>query len=273
MLFKPAVSPPPEDNAPAFWFLFLREEIVIGKGDVPTIPILHDPASAGLHVASRQYLGTLDGRSCYAANLADQSSIPAGMTSRGVRQLYGRIEDELFWVAGRAYHLVNWDRTRLYCGRCGGATENLADQRAKVCPGCGQIEFPRISPAVIVAVVRGNELLLARAHRFPPGLFSVIAGFVEPGETLEECVRREVREEVGLEIEDPLYFGSQPWPFPDSLMIAYTAEYAGGEIEIEAGKIAEAGWFSTGHLPRVPDKLSIARRLIEWFVSKHGRQE
>jgi len=128
------------------------------------------------------------------------------------------------------------------------------------------MNFPRISPAIIVAVLKGKEILLARAHRFPPRLYSVIAGFVEPGETLEECVRREVKEEVGIEVENICYFGSQSWPFPNSLMVAFTADYANGKITIDETETIDAGWFTAHNLPPIPDKVSISRRLIDWFV-------
>ena len=139
-------------------------------------------------------------------------------------------------------------------------------ERAKLCPACGLTTYPRISPAIIVAVTKGDTLLLARGHRHPPGFYSVLAGFVEPGETLEETVRREVREEVSLEVDDIRYFGSQPWPFPDSLMVAFTASYASGEITLEELEIADAGWYTAANLPLVPPPISIARSLIDAFV-------
>ena len=139
--------------------------------------------------------------------------------------------------------------------------------RAKECKGCGRLEFPRISPAIIVLIEKGDTLLLARSARFPGSFFSVLAGFVEPGESLEEAVHREVKEETGILVKDIAYFGSQPWPFPDSLMIGFTAQYASGEIRIDEEEIVEAGWFRCGSTcRRSPGKLSIARQLIDWFV-------
>jgi NAD+ diphosphatase len=127
-----------------------------------------------------------------------------------------------------------------------------------------------MTPAVIVAVVSQQRILLARAGRYPGRMFSVIAGYVEPGETLEQCVRREVREEVGIAIEDIRYFGSQPWPFTGSLMVAFTAAHAGGEIAVDNREIVEAGWFTAADLPEIPGKISIARRLIDWYVARYG---
>jgi NAD+ diphosphatase len=141
-----------------------------------------------------------------------------------------------------------------------------ADERAKVCTACGWVVFPRMSPAVIVAVTRGERILLARSPRFPEKFYSVLAGFVEPGESLEECVQREVKEEVGLELKHIRYVGSQPWPFPNSLMIGFTADYAGGEMTIDGLEIVEADWFRADDLPRIPPRPTIARQLIDGFV-------
>ena len=137
-------------------------------------------------------------------------------------------------------------------------------------PAVRSLQFPRLSPAVIVLVQRGNQLLMARSRHFAPGVYSVLAGFVEPGETLEEAVEREVFEETGIRVKDIRYFGSQPWPFPHSLMIGFTARYAGGEIKINDEEIEDAGWYTADRLPGQPGKISIARQLIEWFVAKQG---
>lgn len=145
---------------------------------------------------------------------------------------------------------------------------NKNDERAKVCPSCGFVNYPRISPAMIVAVTRGREILLAKGSRFQGGFYSVLAGFVEPGETFEECVEREIKEEVGLKVKNINYFGSQPWPFPDSLMVGFTAEYAGGDITIDNKEILDAGWYTAEGLPLIPGNGSIARRLIDWYVQK-----
>ena len=166
--------------------------------------------------------------------------------------------------------MVEWDRTHRYCGRCGTPTRDKAGERAKECPACGYVAYPRVTPAMMVLVTRGRELLLARAPRFPPGMYSALAGFVEPGETIEDCIHREVREEVGIEVGDIRYFASQSWAFPHSLMIAYTAEYAGGELQPDAAEIAEAKWFAWDAVPRLPPSISISRRLIEATVARLG---
>ena len=190
------------------------------------------------------------------------------MTFEGLRQVYGRLDEDLFWVAARAVQIVDWDRTHKICGRCGNQLITKTTERAKECPQCGLLHFPRLAPAIIVLVERDRELLLARSRHFLPGMYSVLAGFVEPGESLEEAVVREVKEEVGLTVKDIKYFGSQPWPFPHSLMIGFTAIYAGGEITLDDTEIEDAGWFTVDNLPPIPSKISIARKLIDWFRAK-----
>jgi NAD+ diphosphatase len=170
---------------------------------------------------------------------------------------------EAFALAGRATQLLDWQKNHRYCGRCSAPTAMKPDEFVMVCPSCGLMAYPRISPAVMVLISRGDDLLLARSPHFRSGMFSALAGFVEAGETLEQCAVREVREEVGVEITNLRYFQSQPWPFPDSLMLAFFADYAGGEITPDPSEIEEAGWFPRNNLPPLPDPVSIARRLID----------
>jgi NAD+ diphosphatase len=195
------------------------------------------------------------------------------MVSYGLRYLYGRIEEPLHKIAMKASHIIEWDRTDRYCSRCRTAMNRARGIRAKECPGCGFLSFPRISPAVIVLIERDNRVLLARVKRFTTELYSVLAGFVEPGESLEETVKREVEEEVGISIKNIRYFGSQPWPFPDSLMIGFTAEYESGEITIDEAEVSDAGWFDPDNLPIIPGKISIARQLIDWFAEEKLREK
>jgi len=176
----------------------------------------------------------------------------------------------LLAIAARAFQIVEWDRTHRYCGRCGTPTTDRTGERAKECPACSYVAYPRVTPAMMVLVTRGHELLLARSPRFPQGTFSALAGFVEPGETIEDCIRREVREEVGIEIEGIRYFASQSWAFPHSLMIAFNAEYAGGELAPDEIEIAEARWFPWNEVPKLPPSISISRQLIDATVARLG---
>ncbi len=170
--------------------------------------------------------------------------------------------------AGRAVQIVEWDRNHRFCGRCGSETRRQAAELARTCPRCGLQQFPRISPAVIVRVERGDCILLARSPHFAAGVYSTLAGFVEPGESLEETVVREVREEVGVSVANIRYFGSQPWPFPHSLMIGFVADYESGELRPQEGEIEDAGWFGVDDLPGLPSRYSIARELIEEFIAQ-----
>jgi NAD+ diphosphatase len=271
--FQPGLTPSDEEAGPSWWFAFKGHNLLVTQTDAAAeIPKTLSLSEVGVTALRTHYLGQLDGCRCFAAELPEGSAAPAGMAFQGLRALFGLMDDLLFSVAGRAIQIVNWDQTHQFCGRCGVRTEVKRDERARICPQCGHLSFPRLSPAVIVAVVRGSRILLAHASHFPDGMYSVLAGFVEPGETLEECVQREVYEEVGLRLKNIRYFGSQPWPFPHSLMIAFTAEYAGGRIAIDGAEIADACWFTANELPRIPGKISIARRLIDWFVESGKEQ-
>jgi NAD+ diphosphatase len=269
--FIPAVTPPPERNRKAWWFLFHDDRLMVEtRGDAVAVPHGTRSDVTDLRPMRTQYLGTLDGDPCYGGELAE--TVEADGTSfRGLRSLLGTLPDLLFSLAGRAYQIMDWERTHQYCGKCGGPTKPLNGERARICPGCGMHFFPRVTPAVIVAVVRDRKILLARARRFPSAFYSVLAGFVEPGETFEECVHREVREEVGIEVTNLRYFGSQPWPFPHSLMVGFTAEYAEGDLAIEEKEIVHAAWFDADEIARleVPRHGTIARRLIEWFLDRN----
>ena len=269
--FISGIVPPQERSAPAWWFIFMKDKLlVLQEPESVTVPFLIDPNELGLTVMGKNYLGQLDDRHCYAVEVAEGTLPPAGMTFEGLRQVYGRLDENLFWIAARAVQIVDWDRTHQFCGRCGLLLKTSQTERAKECQKCGLLHFPRLAPAIIVLVERGNELLLARSRHFMPEMYSVLAGFVEPGESLEEAVVREVEEEVGISVKNIKYFGNQPWPFPHSLMIGFTATYAGGKISLDDSEIEDAGWFTADNLPRIPGKISIARKLIDWFIDKQG---
>ncbi|MDY0092738.1 MAG: NAD(+) diphosphatase [Candidatus Vecturithrix sp.] len=272
MPFTSSVIPLFPQHESAWWFIFRENELLVRLTDEHgQIPKISQPEQLSLHVLRTQYLGQLDGIPCFSAEAeTSEQAAPEGMAFRALRPLYNVLPDELFWIAGRAFQIMDWDRNSQYCGRCGHQTTLLEGQRAKACPYCQLTIYPRISPAVIVAVIKEQQILLAHAPRFPQGFYSVIAGFVEPGETFEDCVHREVREEVGIEVADIRYFGNQPWPFPDSLMVGFTARYAGGEITVDHDEILEAGWFRADKLPEIPGKVSIARKLIDWFVENYS---
>ena len=266
--FIRGVDPPGAPSPDAYWLVFRGSHLLV-RAVGERAEALRGPDIAALEpvLLRRLYLGALDGVDCYAAEAPPEAPAPDGMEYAGLRALYGRLDEPFFALAGFAAQIVEWDRTHQFCGRCGSPTVPAPGERARRCPTCGLLSFPRLSPAVIMLITRGDAMLLGRAHNFSGPFYSTLAGFVEPGETLEEAVAREVREEVGIEIRDIRYFGSQPWPFPHSLMIGFMAEYAAGEIVVDGREIADAGWFTAADLPLLPAPLSIARRLIEAFLS------
>jgi NAD+ diphosphatase len=196
--------------------------------------------------------------------LPDDAKPLEGFAFKGLRSLFGQMEEPMLAIAGRAFQIADWARSHQFCGVCGKRMTRVENERAMKCE-CGHVAYPRIAPAMMVLVKRGDSILLARNVLVPPGgRMSALAGFLEPGESVEEAIHREVREEVGLEVKDLRYFASQSWPFPGSLMVAFTAEYAGGEIVCDPAEIAEARWFGPGDpLPELSPRQSISRALID----------
>ncbi len=269
MKFHPAVARPPDRDREGWWFLFHGDRLLVEtRGETAGIPFFADPADRGIVPVRTQYLGTLDGLACCAGEIEDPA-VPDGAALRSLRSLLGILPEERFVLAGRAFQIVDWERTHRFCGKCGMPTVPVEGERAKACARCGIQFYPRVAPAVIVAVVRDGKILLARSRRSSAVFYSVLAGFVEAGETFEECVRREIREEVGIEVAGLRYFGSQPWPFPHNLMVGFTADYAGGDLVLEEKEIAQAGWFDAREVPRlqIPRRGTIARELIDWFLA------
>jgi NAD+ diphosphatase len=269
--------PPDRLDQPALWFIYQGFQLLVINGvEKAEVPRLISPAEIGLTLDRQEYLGYLAGDEeiihCFSGEVGTGINPPAGMSFGNLRALFPLLAEIDFWLAGRAVQIVDWDRTHQFCSRCGHKTADQIQDRSKLCPNCGFSSYPRLAPAIIVRVTKNTQgqqqILLARAQRFPPGLFSVLAGFVEPGETLEECVAREIYEEVGLTVKDIRYFGSQPWPFPHSLMIAFTAEYEAGEIKTDPVEIIEAGWYSPDRMPTTALPPSIANRLIVTWLEQ-----
>ena len=280
LAYEPCVDCPAPGEA--HWFVFRGDELAVEMGplaapsDDPRVkarpawaklPLQKNHNWLGSAALRTLYLGTLGGAQCWAAELPEAAAAPAGLQWAGLRALYSVLDDAHFALAGRAMQLVAWDRTHQYCGRCGTRTEAKKEERVRVCPACKLTAYPRVAPAIMALVHRRNEgkheLLLGRSPHFPAGMYSALAGFVEPGESLEQCLAREVQEEVGVRVANIRYFASQPWPFPHSLMIAFVAEWRDGEIAPQAGEIEDAKWFDVLHLPKLPSRISIARRLID----------
>lgn len=258
------------DNQPAYWFVFQQNLLLIDEGqrDSVAIPMTHNLRDLELSPLRTFFAGSYNGRSCFAAEVSADTPAPVSMRFNELRPLIGVLPEKLFACAGTAFQLIDWDRSWHFCPRCAARLEPKAGERAKECGACGFVGYPPIAPAVIVAVVRDGKLLLATSRRFRPGLFSVLAGFVEAGETLEACVHREIREEVGIEVTDIKYFGSMSWPFPNSLMAGFTCRHASGEIVVDQVEIDAAGWYGPDELPPIlPLRGTLSRKLIDWFLA------
>jgi NAD+ diphosphatase len=261
-LHAPQAVPDPGDSA-----LAMRGDRMIARLEsdgaivIPPFSAVHGllrPSEPPLHV------GRLDGRVCWLCPFDNaDAAAPGGWEWLEIRSLLPTLNGAQWQALACARQLQGWRSRHRFCGCCGTATVDAADERAKRCPKCGASFFPSAAPAVIVAVTRGDRLLLAHNPNFRPGMFSLLAGFVDPGETLEQAVVREVREEAGIEIGDLRYVTSQPWPFPNSLMLGFRAVHRSGEITVDGREIGEAGWFTRDALPDIPRIGSISRELIE----------
>ncbi len=259
--FTPLAAPR-EDPAP-LTFAFRGTELLVAQADL-ALPDARACAAAGLAEAQMHPVGLLGERYCRAVPVAAGTAAPPGFAFVALRALFGQLDEARLAVAFRASQIAHFDRTHRYCGLCGAGAKPVPGERAMRCGACGHVAYPRVSPAMMVLVRKGDAILLARHAKVPHGRYTALAGFVEPGESVEEAVHREVREEVGLEVRDLRYFASQSWPFPHSLMIAFTAQYAGGEVRCDPAEIAEARWFGPGDaLPELSIRESIARALID----------
>jgi NAD+ diphosphatase len=258
--FTPLIRPPAHDAPLTFVFhrgeLLLRNEI-LGLPDADAVAALAIPADR------IQALGLWEERYYQLAWLEQPESPGPEYGYHGLRSLFGMVDDGFLGLAGRAFQLAEWARTHRYCGVCATPMERLEHERCYKCPHCGHSAYPRISPAMMVLIRKGDSVLLAMHTNSPYKRYTALAGFLEAGESIEEAIHREVHEEVGLRVHNLRYFGSQSWPFPHSLMIAYTADYLDGEIRIDPAEIAEARWFGPGdEWPELPITVSIAAKLL-----------
>jgi NAD+ diphosphatase len=216
------------------------------------------------------FLGLLNGDAVWGVDVP-RGEDPADGAAMDLFSYFGRASETEWMVAGRAVQIVEWARTHRFCGRCATPTDFVAGERSMKCPACGLLAYPRLAPAMITLVTRGEgdeqEALLARGVQFRAPMYSCLAGFVEPGESLEGAVIREVREEVGLIVKDVRYWGSQPWPFPHSLMVGFHATYDSGEIDCDPTEIVDANWYRRDALPPIPPGISIARKLIDVWLA------
>lgn len=245
------------------------EEALIGR-----FPLFNEfgnllPATSETSDAPLLHIGELNGRSCVATQLDPVAELPETFFSVPSRRVLAAFPSDFCTAFCRARILLFWQKNHRFCGKCGSPTSTFPDAPALQCVSCGNLYFPQIAPAVIVLVSRNDEILLAHNRQFTNGMFGLIAGFVEAGESAEEAVRRELREEVGIEIQCLEYRKSQSWPFPNSLMLGFRAEYLSGEARADGVELDEARWFTANNLPQIPPPGSIARTLLdEWFVER-----
>lgn len=265
-LFTSQIHPPTALIEPAFWFIFHGEEILLKANEIPLLLSLDE---LNLTLERQIYLGMYGSISCFAVQLSQQPvSLAQDLAFQHIRQAHETLEDDnLFQVVSRSKQLLHWDRSTQFCGYCGQKTHYSNKERAKLCSACHTLVFPQISPVMLALIWRDNEILLARSPHFLPGIYSILAGFVEPGEMLEQTVRREVKEEVGLTIKNLQYFSSQPWPFQSNLMLGFIAEYDSGEIQIDSTELEDAQWFSLDRLPKLPKPISLSRQMIDKYLA------
>ena len=283
MQFVPGIDASERAAGPdALYFVVHPKGVVVRRADPSSpapspAPRMLDASESALLAATDaapHFLGQLDGRDAFATLVADgDREIAAPFEVLGLRALYGAVDETVFGIAARAVQIVEWATTHRFCGRCATPTERTPGERAMRCPACGLSAYPRIAPAIIVLVRKGDLALLAHGARFPAPFYSTLAGFVEPGESVEETVVREVKEEVGIDVGDLRYFGSQSWPFPHSLMLGFFATWKSGEIRCEPSEILDAKWFDAGSLPMIPPPMSISRKLIDAWLADVGARE
>ncbi|NOX35016.1 MAG: NAD(+) diphosphatase [Deltaproteobacteria bacterium] len=276
MKFVKTVNAPETPWSRAFFLLFNEKGhlLVEKKNDTCVgLPCFDNAFAKDLTLRQENFLGFCDSTPCYCAGLND-GNLPGQYQWHNLRALFPQMEPEFWEVIGYAKQINDCHANNKFCGKCGKKTEQETNEHARTCHQCNLTFYPRISPAIITAVVKEDTLLLARGINFPnKKMFSVLAGFVEPQERLEDCVKREVFEETGIKVKNVSYFDSQPWPFPDSLMVGFTAEYEGGRLSIDPKEIAEAGWFTADRLPLVPGKPTLSGELIHWFVKTQKKKD
>jgi NAD+ diphosphatase len=243
-----------------YWFIFTGQKMWIDvKGKLPV--------ACPFSYVRRVYLGSLKEIECYAVEVEEEFSCFEGSWV-SFRDLHGILSKKEYALAGRALQLLEWDRVHTYCGVCGGPTFSRSHERCRECKSCGQLAYPKLAPAVMALVQKEDKVLLARSPHFPEKMYSVLAGYLDVGETLEQCVIREVQEEVGLEVSNIRYVASQPWPFTGSLMIGFVCDWVSGEIVQDPVEIEDARWFTKQDLPLVPTEVSLAYYLIEYWKSQ-----
>ena len=264
----------PADAADAFYIVVSGDDLLIKDDDGDITPVSADDWRwCGLEAISEHCLGVVNQVPIYAVEVADDVDEPEGFGFESLWWFLSKVDSDLFYLLGRAKQIIDWQRTHRFCGQCGGETRLSEGDRSYRCDTCRQFFYPRLSPSIIVCVNKGTDILLAKNVNARGNFYSTLAGFVEPGESIETTVHREVYEEVGIRVKNLRYFSSQSWPFPNSLMLGFHAEYESGEIRIQEEELADAQWFPFDQLPNPPAMISISGWLINDFVQRASRGE
>lgn len=253
-----------------FILIFKDNQILVkNTKDKYIIPSMTEISRLNITLKNCYVVQELNDAVYYLAEMDNNIKLFDEYTYKDVKTVISEMDENLFRIIGQASHINHWHLENKFCGFCGSLTARNYDKTSIECFKCKTTYYPRISPAIIVAITKEDKILLAKNINSKSNFLSVLAGYVEPGESLEDCLRREVKEEVDIEVKNIKYFGSQPWPFPDSLMVGFTAEYASGEIKVEKEELAYADWFTADSLPEIPGPQSISRRLIDWFIEEN----
>ena len=266
---------PPAQPAPgiAYWFPFRANKMLVQAVNEHIELIQSEEGDmASLIADSALYLGELNSIPCLACEVRPEADLPDDWRAIDIRTLFGQLDDSTYSVAGYAAHLLHWQGHHHYCSNCGHTTESIPASWGRICPHCGYNSYPTVTPAILVLVHDGDKVLLVHKIGWT-NRRSIIAGFVEPGETLEECARREIQEEVGAEVTDITYVGNQPWPYPDQLMVGFTARYSAGPAQPDNVELDAADWYTFDNLPELPPPLSLARQIIMQWVSSRQQQK
>lgn len=248
------------------WFIFDKDTLLLQKESAGyTLPAGNRPPEF-VHTHFTEHVVASVNETDYIGLSSNEiTDLPQEFELINLRASYDHLEEKVYKIAGKAFEIVHWDRNSRFCPAC-GVEMNQNTPISKVCPQCNQEFYPAISTAIIVLIRKGDSVLLVQAKNFKGNFHGLVAGFLETGESLEECVRREVMEETGLKIKNITYFGNQPWPYPSGLMVGFIADYESGEIELQQEELKSGAFFTKDNLPELPRKLSIARKMIDWWL-------
>ena len=270
--FVRELGPMPTEFENALWFPFRDSDLIVTEEN-GEISLLYGPSldAWGLKPIRSHLIGRIGDAPCLAAEVKPLMMLP-GLKAYNLMELYGTLPEVEYGIAGFAFHIQHWERITRFCSSCGKDLQRKPDSWIKICLDCGLEEFPRITPGVTILIHDDGRIALIRQASWPQEMQGLIVGFVEPGESLEHCVARKAFEDLGVTVHDLHYFGSQPWPFPDQLMIGFLARYADGTLTPNPATIERAAWYPIGRLPKLLPEVSLARTMIDRFVSGFSRK-